>query len=214
MRNTIRPWIQKILVSFFLSAGILALANVDTMMEERDHAQEFTRERVRRVKERLREKLLIKAPIKEGKGPELRESFTDDEFGESNPFAGLSTLDSLTSLFARGVSGFERSTYRSPDYHGESGYDLVHYEVKHPDGGVSTVLAFLDRPELTTPMGVGHVDNRVPVVMVMVQTGESTEYTLYRGGDLIESTHIPSSAIEGMVAQRIQASVLFLSVSR
>lgn len=205
---------HKILISCFVSAGVLSIANVDTMISEQEHAHEFTRERVRLVKERLREKLIAQAPVKIGKGTELRESFTEDEFGEINPFAGLSTLDSLTSLFARGVSGYDRNTYRSPDYHGESGYDLVHYQVKHPDGGVSSVLAFLDRPELTTSLNVGSSEVRVPVVMVMVQKGERTEYTLYKGGNLIEQSQIPSSDIEGIVAQRVNASVPFLSVSR
>ncbi len=43
---------------------------------------------------------------------------------------------------------FERTVFRSPDYQGESGYDLVQYEIEHKDGKTSTILAYLDRPEL------------------------------------------------------------------
>jgi len=207
---------KHILTSLCLAAGILAIANVDSLLEEDDHAKQLTRARVKIARARLVRRLersqeKIEA---QGKGGVLRDSLAQDEFGELTPFAGLSTLYPLTHVIAKGIKSFERTTYRSPEYQGESGYDLVHYEIEHPDGEQSSIVAYLDRTLATAARNVGAPDPRVPVVMILEGRGEQSAYSLYRSGDLIEQTEIPVADSQDLVARRISASVPFMSVSR
>ncbi len=208
---------KRILTSIFISAAILAIANVDTLKNEESHRADFGRERLREAKVRLRQSFAVseqKTTKPRGLVNMLRDSLAQDEFLETLPFANLSTLDPLNRVFEKGVAHFERTVFRSPDYQGESGYDLVQYEIEHSDGKRSTILAYLDRPMLTASRNVGTPDARIPVVMIMDAQGENASYSHYRGGNLVEQTQIPAGDVSGLVAQRIALSIPFLSVSR
>lgn len=210
------PVLKRIFASFCLFAGMLAITNLESLLQENSRSKESVREVNRLAKERLIERL--KTPVATAhastQSKALRESLAQDEFLDVNPFANLSSLDPLNALFAKGVKSFERSTYRSPDHQGESGYDLVHYEIQHNRGGRSVIVAYLERPMLTASRNVGAIDDRIPFVMVMVDKGASATYSYYRFGSLTEQIEIPWTDAQGLVAQRLNASIPFLSVSR
>ena len=211
-------WLKKLLTSFFVSVALLAIASLDMFQHEMDHEQKFAREKIRVAKDQLRQRLEAAAPKRsqQSQGMEnmLRDSLAQDEFGDQSPFAALSTLDPINKILIKGVVHFERTVFRSPDYQGESGYDLVQYEIQHKDKTQSIILAYLDRPELNLSRNVGAPDPRKPVVMVLVAEGDQSLYSLYRSGHLSEQTEIPSAAASGLVADRISLSIPFLSVSR
>jgi hypothetical protein len=117
-------------------------------------------------------------------------------------------------LFAKGVKSFERTTFRSPNHQEASGYDLLEYQIEHPHGGKSIIMAYLERPVLTATHGVGGIDDRIPFVMVVTNKGEKTTFAYYRAGELVEQNDIPWNEAQSLVAQRLNASVPFLSVSR
>lgn len=209
--------IRRIMTSFFVAAAILAIANIDTFVHENDQNKQFTRERMRVAKDRLRQRLEVadrKMEKPRGLVNMLRDSLAQDEFNDVVPFATLSTLDPLTQVVQKGVRHFERTVFRSPDYQGESGYDLVQYDIEHADGKHSTILAYLDRPLLTASRNVGAPDARIPVIMILEARGEISLYSLYRSGDLVEQSEIPAADMSGLVAQRIALSIPFMSVSR
>lgn len=201
---------RHLFVSFALFAGLLSITNIDSLIHEARFEQDFARARIKLAKERLREHLqAAKAKVISRKLESLRESLEQDEFGELNPFANLSTLDPITAVLARGVKGYTRSTFRSPEYTGDNGYDLVHYEVQHPDGKTSVIMAYLEKP--LTASGGG---NRIPFVMVMTTEGDHSSVALYKGGTLEERSEIDTREGESRISQRLNAGVPFLSVSR
>lgn len=209
--------VKKLATSLFLSAAILSIANIDALMHEPDpHDFRQQREKLKVAKDKLRQRLEIadQKPRARDLTNMLRDSLAQDEFGDNLPFASLSTLDPLTRMMGKGVKHFERTVYRSPDYQGENGYDVVHYDIEHADGKHSSVLAYLDRPSLTVSRNVGTPDPRVPIVMILEARNEEAAYSLYRMGDLVEQSKVPSADISSLVAERIALSVPFLSVSR
>lgn len=216
--------VRRILTSIFLATGMLSIANIENSIFEKDQNESLARARIQMVKSRFHERLseveksatknAKKVAIENSTVTEFREALAQDEFGEFVPFAHLSTLDPLLNLVRKGVKRFERTTFRSPEYQGESGYDLVHYEVEHPNGARSSILAYLDRPLLTAQRNVGEPDSRVPVVMIMNENGAMSEYALYRAGHLVEQSQIPLADVSRLVAQRISQSLPFMSVSR
>lgn len=209
--------LRRIMTSIVLSAGILAIANIDSVLHENNQGKQFARERMRAAKDRLRQRLEVadqKPSRPRGLENMLRDSLAQDEFNDILPFASLSTLDPLSLVMQKGVAHFDRTVFRSPDYQGESGYDLVQYDIEHPGGSRSVILAYLDRPLLTASRNVGAPDSRIPVVMILDAQGEQAAYSLYRAGNLIEQSQIPAGDMSGLVAQRIAQSLPFMSVSR
>lgn len=203
--------------SIIISAAILSIANIDTLVHEQGRDRDFAKAQMQLAKERLRQRLeesSARNSKPRGQTNILRESLAQDEFGEILPFASLSTLDPLAKVFEKGVKSFERTVFRGPDYQGESGYDLVQYEIEHFNGSKSSVLAYLDRPALTLSRNVGDPDVRVPVVVIMEARGEIAAYSLYRSGNLVEQSKIPSEDMSDLVARRISSSIPYLSVSR
>lgn len=215
MRERIILVSKRAAATLCLFAGMLAMTN-ESLMRSATNPQEVRLEQNRLAKERLLEKL--KAPVAttktQGQARSLRESLAQDEFGDTNPFAALADVEPINAVFAKGVKAFERTTYRSPDHQGESGYDLLQYEVEHPHGGKSIIVAYLERPVLTATRNVGALDERIPFVMVMSHEGEQAVYSYYRSGSLLEQNKISWAEAQGLVAQRLNASVPFLSVSR
>lgn len=217
MKNKANILFKRIMTSVFMSAAILAIANIDTFVHENQQNKDFSREQMRVAKDRLRQRLQVTEPKTNkprGLVNMLRDSLAQDEFNDMVPFASLSTLDPLNKVLQKGVLHYERTVFRSPDYQGESGYDLVQYDIEHSGGKRSTILAYLDRPELTVSRNIGAPDPRIPVVMIIEGQGESSFYSLYRNGNLTEQTAIPAADVSGLVAQRIALSIPFLSVSR
>lgn len=202
MKNRFVSVARKAAVSLSVSAAVLSIANIDAMIGERRHALLEAQKQVQ-GQEQLQVQL---APLRALK-PQLittnerfRDSLTQDELGEENPFAMLSGMEALTKLMSKGVRHFERQTYRTPRYKGESGYDLVHYTIEQFDGTHSSVLAYLE----------GHT----PMVVISVGEGLKSELHVFRGGDLMERSVVAGTQAHAAIDRRINESVPFLSVSR
>lgn len=215
MKQKILVITKRVAATLCLFAGMLAMTN-ESLLRSSTNTKEAKLEQSRQAKERLLEKL--KTPVAttkaQGQAKALRDSLAQDEFIDTNPFATLADVGPINAVFAKGVKNFERTTFRSPDHQGESGYDLLQYEVEHPGGGKSIIVAYLERPVLTASRNVGAIDERIPFVMVMSHEGEQAVYSYYRSGSLIEQTKISWTDAQSLVAQRLNASVPFLSVSR
>jgi hypothetical protein len=210
--------LKRIGATMCLFAGMLAMTNtnIEGLLSSLN-PKEAKIAQTRKAKERLLEKLNTPAVAKvktPGQMGALRDSLAQDEFGDMNPFAELANVEPINALFAKGVKSFERTTYRSPNHRGESGYDLLEYQIEHPHGGHSIIMAYLERPVLTATRGVGMIDDRIPFVVIVTNEGDKTDYAYYRSGELVEQNNIPWTEAQGLVAQRLNASVPFLSVSR
>jgi hypothetical protein len=208
---------KKVLVSMCLSAGVLAIANVDSVWQERLHTADYNPVRLE-SRQKFRARMAEVAPrIKEPEDSEagtqlasFNTSLSQDEIGNRNPFANLSSLDPLSEIMNKGIVRFQRQAYRSPDYRKEAGYDLVEYEVIHPDRSQSTILAYMETPLVDDP-------SVQPVPVVMIVTAESkdqTKQTLYRDGNLVEQNQLSTADAHQLITQRLNAGIPFFSVSR
>jgi len=210
----IRQTLRGILMSVVLAAGLLALMQVEQPYDEQEAAwrKPVTQRNTWR-------KLYDAAAVVAGAKPsadraalDLRELMDGDELAGINPFENLNSEDTLNRVFSRGIQAFERQTLRSPSYREESGYDLVHYEILHKDGSMSSILAFLEQPEDSASA----FDVRTETAMVMVLTPKDgqQEYALYRDGALEELNMLMREEGSALFAQRLEAGIPFLSVSR
>lgn len=206
--------LRKTLASLCLSAGVLSVATIDSFYTEGEHAGDLQKARIAKSRQVLNERTFRAKQLLNSQSSNLRDSLAQDELGEVNPFAALSSLDPLTQIMERKIKSFQRQALRSPDHQEESGYDLVHYEIQLTDGGRASILAYLERASLTSERGVGAPEDRVPFVIMLNETGESTAYAYYRGGDLVESTVLASPEARALLTQRLSAGVPFLSVAR
>lgn len=217
---------RKIVVSILLSAAVLSIANVDMLWQEHLHGSnpDVRREAtVRQLRARLTEATKVAAAAspetgRRGTGASkaafgglvarLRDTLAQDEIGDTNPYATLSSLDPLTQVLNRGVADYRRQAFRSPRYKDEVGYDLVHYEIQHPDKTISNILAFLDYPlaEGTEP---------VPTVLILEgQAGDLVRQTLFRAGTLTDQSGTSQAQAQASVNLRLSSGVPFISVSR
>ncbi|HMN67541.1 MAG TPA: hypothetical protein PKC28_03285 [Bdellovibrionales bacterium] len=218
MRAKLLLFSKRILASVCLSAGVLAIANVDTMRKEQDHANDLSRVRLELAKERVRERLHVKAPTPSlalhDPARKLRDSLSQDEFGDISPFGDLSTLEPLSELMRKGVKSFERQAFRSPEYQGEIGYDILHYRIHHADGSTSEIMAYLERALTTESRNVGAPDEREPVVMSMVADQDRIQFSYFKANVLKQRSELSSSDAQALVEQRLSSGVPFLSVAR
>jgi hypothetical protein len=208
--------VRRVAGSLTLSAGILAIANVETIWQEYHHSDYQETRTVLKNQRKVSHLTLSAATTADFKPLQsnLSRSLEQDELKDENPFTHLSTLDPLQQIMFRGVAHFKRETFRSPDYQEESGYDLVAYEIEHTDGSKSSILAYLEKLDSTEARGVGMPDERVPFVVFVVANGESVSSSIFRGGALINQTDISPGEAEAMISHRLSLGVPFLSVSR
>ena len=178
------------------------------------HHDRIVQARIAKSREVLQRRLVAKRREGDAKVTALRESLATDEFGDVNPFTGLSTFEPLEELLDRKIAKFQRQALRSPDHNAETGYDLVHYDVEHADGTHSTVMAYLERASLTSTRAVGAPDDRVAHVIVISNSSEKSRYAFYKAGSLVEHTDLGLSEAQALVSQRLNAGIPFLSVAR
>jgi hypothetical protein len=71
-------------------------------------------------------------------------SLQADLFHDQNPFSLLVNVAPVVSVLEHGVTSFERKIYRTSQNIRcwNSGYDLVHYAVTHPNGNQSHLLSY------------------------------------------------------------------------
>ncbi len=212
---------RKVFGSLCLSAGVLAIANVETIWQEyhRGALQEshelinaHNKGWLPKGKTELATRgTTIYKPLQSA----LSRSLEQDELHEQNPFSHLSSLEPLQEIMKKGVAKFQRETFRSPAYQEESGYDMISYEIEHPDGSRSSILAYLERADQAGPKrDIGAPDERIPFVVFMVASEKGSTYSYYRGDALVEQSGLTTTEAQAFVAQRLSSGVPFLSVSR
>jgi len=232
-RWTLRVRLQKIAGSVSLAAAVLAIASVDSIwLDKRDLSRRESHELVQLAPEIWRPRRpnpeaalapvtkpktrILAAAEKPAVKPlqsEISQSFEQDELQDRNPFAHLSSTEPLQNLLRKGVVKFKRETYRSPVYREESGYDIISYEVEHPDHSKSSILAYLEKAE-GEDTGKAGADGRLPFVVFMVSKGNSTDFSFYRGGSLIEQSELTREEAQAFVSHRLRDGIPFLSVAR
>lgn len=213
MKHKIWPVLSKSVVTATLAAGVLAIANFESIWQEY-HSKELQEHNrfVAAGKEKPKHvKLDVTSATKTNYKPlqsALSQSLEDDELQDSNPFAHLSTLEPLQKIMLKGVAHFHRETFRSPEYNEESGYDMLSYDVEHTDGTKSGILAYIEKVEGSTA-GARNV-----FVTFMVADGSKSNLFFFRSGELIEQSQLSSQEVQTMVAHRLSQGIPFLSVSR
>lgn len=216
--------IRRVVGTICVSAGVLAIANVETIWQEyhrtdpNEHHESVSLKKTKRWT--LAQKVAL-GPAIDASSPNfkplqsaLSRSLEQDELGDENPFSHLANLDPLHEIIGKGVTKFRRETFRSPQYQGENGYDLVSYEVQHSDGSQSSILAYLERANATTWHNVGAPDDRITSVVFMVANGIGATYSSYRAGALTEQSTLTSTEAQTLISQRLVSGIPFLSVSR
>lgn len=197
MKTRVQSLLRRVLVSLVMFAGLLAIANMESPIHEEDVSIESARKSPW-LNNRASGQAIGSL---EGKGAEsLRRALAQDEIYSQNPFETLTTADTLQKILDRGVVHFERETMRSNDYQDEHGYDLVHYQIEHPDSGLSHILAFGQPNQLS--------------VLLLTPAGEKVEYALFEDGTLNELFLIPNEEGDAKLAQRLSTSIPFLSVTQ
>lgn len=204
---------RRVFGSFLVSMAVLSIANIDTLWQEHIHRgdEEVVREATRhKLRTRLKEATEAAVAHHDPTPMErLRFALTQDELGDLSPFAKLTTLEPLTAMMKLGVAGFQRQAFRSPQYKDEVGYDLVEYEIEHPDKNKSYVLAYLEYPLTEDQAG-----KPVPVVIVMKANKGAARQAFFRDGELVEEGDLTLAQVQALVAQKLNAGVPFFSVSR
>ncbi len=210
-------------------AAMLAIASIDTVWIDRSEIARHEVHELVRISEStwrakrpqkadalasvLDDQVVAKKPLQSA----LSRSLEHDELQEQNPFANLSSQDPLQAILRKGVSHLHRVTFRSPTYKEESGYDMISYEIEHPDRSRSSILAYLDKySELSSEDTEASEDavERLPFVAFMVSSGEVTEFSFYRGGNLVEQSDLTHAEAQAFVAQRLRDGIPFLNVAR
>ena len=210
---------QRVLGTFAVSMGVLAIANIEMFWQNyraTDHAESNAALHAGRAKRKIVD-LAGGESGKENFKPlqsALSQSLEQDEIRDENPFAHLSNLDPLRQVMKKGVAKFHREVYRSPDYQEESGYDLISYTIDHPAGGKSTILAYLEKSEANLWRNVGSPDRRTIHVVFFIGNGDKSSYSFFAGGDLMEQAELSAADAQAQVTQRLSQGVPFLSVSR
>lgn len=215
MKQRLGNIVRSVLLFLITSAAMLAMTNVDlswypvamTVTNQPTAASKSFWKRITEPKPMVEDTSAT---------AQLKALLAQDDLADQNPFANLSSEDPFLKIYSAGVLRFERQTMRSRSYRDESGYDLVHYSIDQASGEKSHILVYLERTleSLESAESEPSIHKEIPVILVTTTNGEDSEYSVYRDGALIESSAIPSSQAEGLMAQRLANSIPFLSVSR
>ena len=206
--------LRKVVGSVVISAGILAIANVETIWQEYHHDQLQETQVVRHNKHTKHLAPAVTATALRPLQSELSRSLEQDELKDDNPFTQLSTMAPLQEIMQRGVAKFQRETLRSPEYHDEGGYDILTYEVEHQDGTKSSILAYLEHADDSSGHKVGGPDERVPFVVFLLSNGATSRYFFFRSGQLLTQSELTPSEAQALLTNRLSQGVPFFSVSR
>ena len=207
-----RAVVKKSMGSFLLFIAVLAIANIDTLYRgERASSGVEAGEDMVRSRQRLKKSLLAGEVGAEKAAPSsadlLRDTLADDELNGRNPYASLTNLDPLKAVLSSGVVTFQREAYRSPQYQDESGYDIVAYEIRHPDQSTSKILAYADSP-VTDPQ-----KQQVVVMIFHSNHGYIKQYLFY-DGLLSGASQITMAQAEALFSHKLGGGIPFFSVSR
>lgn len=136
----------------------------------------------------------------------LIEAMEADEFDRGNPFLGLNSVYPLALILDHGVESFRRDAYRSNHFLGGVGYDVVKYEIRHPGGGLSYILAYKEK---TGPnqIAIGHSDARPTFSLFVVPQEDNQVYlSLYQDGQPVQNNVVDRDLGLRQVTSRINQS--------
>lgn len=211
----VKQGIRALLFFVILAAGTLALFHTEAPNEPSAMAFKKIEIRQSNTWSRMYRAAAVATGLrKPTMTDQLRDVMSGDELAEVNPFHNLSADDSFKEIFKMKVTAFERRTLRSPSYHDEAGYDLVHYEILHEDSQISSVLAYVETENNQAGNGVPELKRDVVVLLVITPKGEKNQYAVYRDGKLEEVRLILPEEGAALLAQHLDAGIPFLSVSR
>lgn len=180
--------------------AMLAITNVDSVFNEQAILSKVKYAKTQKQNYANSADRAAVNPSYESAIVKLKESLGLDELKGVSLFEDQSVLEPIAHLLEKGVSNFARQAFRSPTYKGEFGYDLLHYEIKHPDGCTSSLLAYLEQD--------------VPTLLFIVGEQNKNELFYFRESKLIERSWISATEARSLIESKIQESLPFLSVSR
>ncbi len=142
-------------------------------------------------------------------GLKLVSSLQSDRFYEGNPFSYLTDFAPVAAILERGVSGFERTIYRtSVNVRAwNSGYDVVLYRVKHADDSQSVILG---AKRMSSPYDVifmGGPDMRKVHQSVYVAKGDGNFLVYEFEGGILKGSSLTSHPLVEAVDQFVEESI-------
>lgn len=175
-----------------------------------DRVTPKTQAKIKRVQE-VKDQLDVAATAATGPirqvDSELTQMLAEDELDSQNPYSELSSPVPIQEIFAKGIRGFDRRTYRSPNYHETFGYDLVTYEVRH-EKSKSLILAH------TSNSGIEGVPTKTFVVFISPLSEGMVRWTQFEDQLLAYDRVMSEEEATTQMSSLIQSSIPFLSVSR
>lgn len=142
----------------------------------------------------------------------LFESLGRDEFTSTQPFYNFADVKPLKDLLHLGIKDFKRSLYRSPQFLMAQGYDIVKYEITHPNGWNSYVVAYKRSMEnMTAPMGIVEDARPTFTLFVIAQSAANATSSLYENGTLKSAENLETVKALAGIDQWIDMSTPFLA---
>ncbi len=135
-----------------------------------------------------------------------------DEFNEGHPFYAITNIFPVAKVLDKGVVNFQRQAYRTSEFVMGSGYDLVKYEILHPDNQKSHIVAFKQR---TAPgqNPVGRPDQRPTFTLIVVpQDNGLVHSSLYYNGMLQTTDSLSMEQAMSEISEKLRRSTPWLAM--
>lgn len=136
----------------------------------------------------------------------LLERIEADEFDRGNPFAIIDQPYPLALILSRKIESYQRDAYRSSHFQGQMGYDVIKYEITHPDKSVSFILAYKERTA-SEQVAIGVKDSR-PIFSLFLVATDNGEYFMSSTEENKPSENRQLSKTEALarVSSRLESS--------
>ncbi|MGE0763763.1 MAG: hypothetical protein AB7N80_10840 [Bdellovibrionales bacterium] len=142
---------------------------------------------------------------------QLIERVQSDEFNQGNPFYSMNNVYPIALILQKGVKSFNRDAYRSPQFMGGMGYDVVKYEILHTDRSKSYILAYKEK---TGPdqVAIGRRDSRPVFSLFLVPHDQDQVYmSLYENGQPVTNHVVATESALSQITARVDQSTPLLS---
>jgi hypothetical protein len=142
---------------------------------------------------------------------QLVRDMQSDEFAQGNPFYLLNNVYPMAMILEYGVKVYRRDVYRSHQFLGGAGYDVVRYQIEHPDGRTSHILAYKEK---TGPnqIVIGRGDARPTFSLFLVpQDQDNVFVNLYQDGQPVQNEIVESRLAVRQVAAKLGGATPLLS---
>lgn len=133
-----------------------------------------------------------------GMSADLNKLWLLDELLGGHPVQNVATREPFDMILREGIRHFERSTYRSPEYRDEFGYDMVFYDIVQNNGAKAYMMMFADDGE--------------PTIAMLLPQQNQFEHIVFRSGQV--KTHQVVDGVEALKSMRekMKVSVPFFSI--